>query len=346
MTEMLSRGEKLPVDFSESVYLLRWAGGSGAGGSDGAGGADDVDAHGQIHAADAGETGLLGMVGKAERGPAAMEAIRENRRGVSDGGGRRGVSGVEGDSRGAGGGVSRIWAWRRSTSLTVEDMPVTVAVDAKGTSVHQTGPGSGRRGFRRSLLGFRFWRKGVVSADSLICRRPCSGAGRSKLFAMEFRGRWNRVVACAAVISCAFVPASAQATRHRLASTAVYHKYVDPLLSEPDFGTEYSDDGAADSVRPFSGKVGDNPYARPSEPVLTIVGAMTAAFPALIDCLSDRRTTSVVFDGNNITKRMNVSVGYVCLDILMAEAKGRGLNDPEDGDGLGASMSPSFYFRP
>jgi hypothetical protein len=162
---------------------------------------------------------------------------------------------------------------------------------------------------------------------------------------MEFRGRWNRVVACAAVISCAFVPASAQATRHRLASTAVYHKYVDPLLSEPDFGTEYSEDGAADASVLFPQR-GDNPYARPSEPVLTIVGAMTAAFPALIDCLSDRRTTSVVFDGNNITKRMNVSVGYVCLDILMAEAKGRGLNDPEDGDGLGASMSPSFYFRP
>ena len=44
------------------------------------------------------QTGLLGMVGKAERGPAAIEAIRDRRR-VPDGRGRRGLPGFEGHSR-------------------------------------------------------------------------------------------------------------------------------------------------------------------------------------------------------------------------------------------------------
>ncbi len=35
---------------------------------------------------------------------------------------------------------SPTWAWKPSTSSTCKDMPVTVAVDSKGTSVHQTGP--------------------------------------------------------------------------------------------------------------------------------------------------------------------------------------------------------------
>ena len=44
----------------QPVYLLRWAGGSGAGRGDWAGGADNLNAHGQVHAADAGGDGLAG----------------------------------------------------------------------------------------------------------------------------------------------------------------------------------------------------------------------------------------------------------------------------------------------
>jgi len=77
MTQMLDRGEKLPVDFRDRfIYYV--------GPVDpvreevmGPAGPTTSHAHGQVHAADAGRNGLLGMVGKAERGPAAIEAIRE-----------------------------------------------------------------------------------------------------------------------------------------------------------------------------------------------------------------------------------------------------------------------------
>ncbi len=78
MADMLNRGEPLPVDFTQPLYLLRRAGRCGARRGCRAGRADDGHAHGQVHAADAGATGLLGMVGKAERGTAAIEAIRDN----------------------------------------------------------------------------------------------------------------------------------------------------------------------------------------------------------------------------------------------------------------------------
>jgi hypothetical protein len=44
---------------------------------------------------------------------------------------------------------------------------------------------------------------------------------------------------------------------------------------------------------------------------------------------------------------MNVSLGYVCLDILMNEVRGKPVSDPDcASDGLGACMSYTFYFRP
>jgi fumarate hydratase class I len=85
------------------------------------------------------QTGLLGMVGKAERGPAAIEAIRDNKAvylmGV--GGAAYLVSKSIKASRTiafADLGMEAIY------EFDVKDMPVTVAVDVNGTSVHQTGP--------------------------------------------------------------------------------------------------------------------------------------------------------------------------------------------------------------
>ena len=43
------------------------------------------------------KTGLIAMIGKAERGPAAIEAIRKHGAGLPDGGRRRGLPRVEGD---------------------------------------------------------------------------------------------------------------------------------------------------------------------------------------------------------------------------------------------------------
>jgi fumarate hydratase class I len=85
------------------------------------------------------QTGLLGMVGKAERGPAAIEAIRKHRSVylMAVGGAAYLVSKAIKASRVVGFadlGMEAIY------EFTVEDMPVTVAVDSGGSSVHQTGP--------------------------------------------------------------------------------------------------------------------------------------------------------------------------------------------------------------
>jgi fumarate hydratase class I len=85
------------------------------------------------------ETGLLGMVGKAERGQAAIEAIRDNQAVylMAVGGSAYLVAQAIKKSRVVGFedlGMEAIYEFE------VEDMPVTVAVDSQGTSVHQTGP--------------------------------------------------------------------------------------------------------------------------------------------------------------------------------------------------------------
>ena len=84
-------------------------------------------------------TGLLGMIGKAERGPVAIDAIRKHQAVylMAVGGAAYLVSKaithaevVAFDDLG----MEAIYAF------TVKDMPVSVAVDAQGTSVHITGP--------------------------------------------------------------------------------------------------------------------------------------------------------------------------------------------------------------
>ena len=85
------------------------------------------------------KTGLLGMIGKAERGPIAIESIRKHRAVylMAVGGAAYLVSKAIRKSRVvafADLGMEAVY------EFVVEDMPVTVAVDAEGTSVHKTGP--------------------------------------------------------------------------------------------------------------------------------------------------------------------------------------------------------------
>jgi fumarate hydratase class I len=85
------------------------------------------------------KTGLLAMIGKAERGPVAIEAIRKHRAAylMAVGGAAYLVSKAIKSSRivaFADLGMEAIY------EFDVRDMPVTVAVDATGSSVHQTGP--------------------------------------------------------------------------------------------------------------------------------------------------------------------------------------------------------------
>jgi fumarate hydratase class I len=89
------------------------------------------------------KTGLIGMVGKAERGPAAIESIRKHRAVylMAVGGAAYLVAKAIKASRVlafADLGMEAIYEFE------VKDMPVTVAVDAKGTSVHETGPAEWR----------------------------------------------------------------------------------------------------------------------------------------------------------------------------------------------------------
>ncbi|PZU10149.1 fumarate hydratase [Sphingomonas sp.] len=85
------------------------------------------------------DQGLLAMVGKAERGPAAIEAIKEAKSAylMAVGGAAYLVARAIKGARVVGFedlGMEAIYEFE------VKDMPVTVAVDATGTSVHTTGP--------------------------------------------------------------------------------------------------------------------------------------------------------------------------------------------------------------
>ena len=95
------------------------------------------------------KTGLIAMVGKAERGPAGIEAIRKHRAAylMAVGGAAYLVSKAIKASRVV---AFEDLGMEAIYEFTVEDMPVTVAVDANGTSVHQTGPAEWSRRSPRS----------------------------------------------------------------------------------------------------------------------------------------------------------------------------------------------------
>ena len=86
-----------------------------------------------------GKTGLLGMIGKAERGPIAIDAIAKHKAVylMAVGGAAFLVSKAIRSSRVI---AFEDLGMEAIHEFEVEDMPVTVAVDSKGTSVHQTGP--------------------------------------------------------------------------------------------------------------------------------------------------------------------------------------------------------------
>ena len=139
MTDMLTRGEKLPVDFTNR--FIYYVGPVDPVGDEAVGPAGPTTATrmDKFTRQMLEQTGLLGMVGKAERGPAAIEAIRDNRAAylMAVGGAAYLVSKAIK--------ASRVLAFEdlgmeAIYEFEVVDMPVTVAVDSQGISVHQTGP--------------------------------------------------------------------------------------------------------------------------------------------------------------------------------------------------------------
>ncbi|MCG8609144.1 MAG: fumarate hydratase [Pseudomonadales bacterium] len=139
MVEMLANGEKLPVDLKNRfIYYVgpvdpvreEVVGPAGPTTST----RMDKFTHTMLK-----ETGLVGMIGKAERGPVAIEAIREFGAVylMAVGGAAYLVSKAVKSAEVVAFpelGMEAIY------EFDVEDMPVSVAVDSQGTSVHQTGP--------------------------------------------------------------------------------------------------------------------------------------------------------------------------------------------------------------
>jgi len=85
------------------------------------------------------ETGLIGMVGKAERGPVAIEAIKKHKAAylMAVGGAAYLVSQAIRSAKVL---AFEELGMEAIYEFEVVDMPVTVAVDSTGESVHQTGP--------------------------------------------------------------------------------------------------------------------------------------------------------------------------------------------------------------
>jgi fumarate hydratase class I len=137
--DMLARGETLPVDFRNRVIYyvgpvdpVR----DEVVGPAGPTTATRMDKFTEMMLA---QTGLLAMVGKAERGPAAIEAIRRHKSAylMAVGGAAYLVAKAIRAAKVVGFpdlGMEAIYEFE------VRDMPVTVAVDSAGTSVHITGP--------------------------------------------------------------------------------------------------------------------------------------------------------------------------------------------------------------
>jgi len=137
--EMLDRGETLPVDFTNRV--IYYVGPVDPVGDEVVGPAGPTTATrmDKFTTTMLGRTGLLAMIGKAERGPEAIAAIRTYRSAylMAVGGAAYLVSKAIRSARVV---AFQDLGMEAIYEFEVHDMPVTVAVDAQGESVHETGP--------------------------------------------------------------------------------------------------------------------------------------------------------------------------------------------------------------
>jgi len=139
MIDMLNRGESLPVDFKNR--FIYYVGPVDPVGDEVVGPAGPTTATRMDKFTEAmlAQTGLLGMIGKAERGQAAIEAIAQHKAVY--------LMGVGGAAYLVSKAIrtAKVLAFEELGmeaihEFEIEDMPVTVAVDSTGNSVHQSGP--------------------------------------------------------------------------------------------------------------------------------------------------------------------------------------------------------------
>jgi fumarate hydratase class I len=135
LTDMLAAGEPLPVDLRDRAIYYVGPVDAVAGEAVGSAGPTTSTRMDKFVAPLLEQAGLLVMVGKAERGPAAIEAIRRNRAAylIAVGGAGYLISKAVLSARVVAFpdlGMEAIYEFE------VRDMPVTVAVDAGGNSMH------------------------------------------------------------------------------------------------------------------------------------------------------------------------------------------------------------------
>jgi fumarate hydratase class I len=137
--DMLAKGEKLPVDFTDKfIYYVGPvdAIGDEAVGPAGPTTATRMDKFTEMMLA---ETGLLGTIGKAERGAATCQTIKDHNSVylMAVGGAAYLVSKAIKKAKVV---AFEDMGMEAIYEFEVEDMPVTVAVDSTGESAHVTGP--------------------------------------------------------------------------------------------------------------------------------------------------------------------------------------------------------------
>ena len=137
--DLLDRGELLPVDFTNRVIYYVGPVDPVRGEVVGPAGPTTSTRMDKFTETMLGKTGLIAMVGKAERGAAAIEAIRKHKAAylMAVGGAAYLVSKAIRKSRVL---AFEDLGMEAIYEFEVQDMPVTVAVDASGASVHQSGP--------------------------------------------------------------------------------------------------------------------------------------------------------------------------------------------------------------
>ena len=139
IADMLAKGEKLPVDFTNRVIYYVGPVDPVRDEAVGPAGPTTATRMDKFTRMMLEKTGLISMIGKSERGPVAISAIKDNKSAylMAVGGAAYLVAKAIKTSKVVGFadlGMEAIY------EFDVEDMPVTVAVDSNGTAVHETGP--------------------------------------------------------------------------------------------------------------------------------------------------------------------------------------------------------------
>jgi fumarate hydratase, class I len=143
LSEMIARGEKLPTDFTNRIIYYVGPVSPVRDEVVGPAGPTTASRMDKFSATMLEKTGLIGMIGKSERGTATIEEIKKHKATyfIAVGGAAYLVSKAIKASRLV---AFEDLGMEAIYEFDVKDMPVTVAVDSTGNAVHRTGPAEWR----------------------------------------------------------------------------------------------------------------------------------------------------------------------------------------------------------